>query len=244
MAKGRLLELLRTHDPERWRDLRLRSMAAPVPPLSGDWYDADYFEHGLKSNWSVGYSWSSFSGLFRETASYLLEMFPEAQSYLDAGCAKGFLVRALREAGKECSGFDHSAWAISHAEDDARPFLQLASTDDVEMERDVDILAAFDLLSQLTEGQARSFLSRARRRTRMAIVATITSWDGDEQECRRWLPGDRDRSHVTRRHRRWWHALFQEAGWKLDALHRLGAERCQRHTLPSRMAWKVYVYAP
>ena len=67
-------------------------------PIPGDWYDADYFEHGLKSNWDRGYTWPLFKGVFEDTARYLEEMFPEAASFLDVGCAKGFLVKALREA--------------------------------------------------------------------------------------------------------------------------------------------------
>jgi glycosyltransferase involved in cell wall biosynthesis/2-polyprenyl-3-methyl-5-hydroxy-6-metoxy-1,4-benzoquinol methylase len=243
MAKQRLVELRRDNDPRRWG--RMTVDTSSPPPLPGDWYDEDYFEHGLKSNWSAGYSWRLFENLFRETASYLIDMFPHAVSYLDAGCAKGFLVRALREAGRECWGFDHSPWAISHVEAAAMPFVERAGVDDVRLERHVDVLVALDLLSQLTEEQARSFLRRARARTRMAIVAVITSIDHEnEPPLRHPQPADRDRSHVTRRSRDWWHALFEETGWKLDALHRLGAEHCQQHALPRRMGWKTYVYAP
>jgi hypothetical protein len=76
-------------------------------------------------------------------------------------------------------------------------------------------------------------------------VAVIPSFDDDEEE-RRHRPGadDCDRSHVNVRQRRWWHDLFIEAGWRLDALQKLGAERCRQHALPARMRWKVYVYAP
>jgi hypothetical protein len=246
MAKDRLLQLLSMHNQPRWHEIHLHALPPPTVPISGDWYDEDYFESGLKSNWRNGYSWRTFGPLFRETASYVIEMFPEAHSYLDAGCAKGLLVRALREAGKECRGFDHSAWAIEHADESARPFLRLAGVDDLTFDRHVDVLLAFDLFSQLSEEQARAFLVRVRQVTRMALVSVITSFEDDDEQLRYEGGGaaDRDRSHVTRRQRRWWHTLFTESGWKLDALHRLGAERCQRHPLPTRMGWKMYVYAP
>jgi glycosyltransferase involved in cell wall biosynthesis len=245
MARERLVALLRDHNRQRWRIMRAMEVPPPPVPIAGDWYDEDYFEHGLKSNWNGGYSWTGFAGVFRDTAAFLIEMFPDAMSYLDAGCAKGFLVRTLREAGKDCRGFDHSPWAIANAEPAAGPFVRCVSADDVTFDRAVDVLVALDLFSHLSEEQVRAFLLRAREWTTMAIVAVIPSFDDDEEERRRQgRSDDRDRSHVTLRHRRWWHALFLEAGWRLDPLHRLGAERCQQHPFPRRMGWKVYVYAP
>jgi glycosyltransferase involved in cell wall biosynthesis len=247
LARNRLLTLLRDHNRRRWRSVRLGSKAdappsVPVPP---EWYGEDYFENGLTSNWTHGYTWSSFSGVFRDAAAYLIEMFPDAGSYLDAGCAKGFLVRTLREAGKDCWGFDHSAWAIDHAESAVRPFVDRAGVDDVALDRRVDVLVAFDLLSHLTDEQARAFLQRARQSVAMAVIAVIPSFDTEEDERQyRRQPDDQDLSHVTLRPRRWWDALFREAGWRFDALHRLGAEHCREHPFPKRMGWKVYVYAP
>ena len=44
---------------------------------------------------------------------------------LDAGCAKGFLVKDLRDAcpGLEVTGLEISAYAIEHAHPDAKPYL-------------------------------------------------------------------------------------------------------------------------
>ncbi len=247
-AKERLAMLLHDRRHLRSRSDRLVARpAAPAPPtpVPPEWYDADYFEHGLTSNWTGGYTWTSFAGVFRETAAYLTELFPDADSFLDAGCAKGFLVRCLREAGKTSWGIDHSAWAIDHADPVARPFLTRAGVDhDVMFDRQVDVLLAFDLLSHLTEDQAGQFLTRTRTCTRTAIVAVIASFDDEAEQSRHRPDDDRDRSHVTLRTRAWWHQRFLQAGWRLDPLQRLGAERCREHPLPRRMRWKVYVYAP
>ena len=175
--------------------------ATPPTPIPGDWYDEDYFEHGLKSNWSGGYTWAALSGVFRDTAAYATELFPEAQSFLDAGCAKGFLVRCLREAGKDCWGVDHSAWAIDRADAAARPFLARASVDEMAFDRQVDVLLAFDLLSHLTEAQAERFLTRARPWKRAAIVVIAPF---DDVRIRRGIGERQSRSlHVTMRFRTW-----------------------------------------
>jgi 2-polyprenyl-3-methyl-5-hydroxy-6-metoxy-1,4-benzoquinol methylase len=240
MARRRLVELLEQTRPDKWEQLGAR-FALEIP-ISGDWYDHDYFETGLKSNWNQGYTWRVFSALFYETADFLTGAFLEASSYLDAGCAKGFLVRALRERGKECWGFDHSRWAINRAEDSIKSFVIQAGVDDVSFDRQFDVLVALSLLESLTPDQALSFLSRAHAWTRQALIATIPSFDSEE-ERRRPEIADRDLSHITMKPRRWWHELFLKAGWRQDAAHRIAQRALQKHHLPTRMGWKLYLYA-
>src|SRR5207247_1661395 len=133
---------------------------------------------------------------------------------LDAGCAKGFLVRTLRERGKEAWGFDHSAWAIEHAEEAARPFLGLASVEKVEFERGHDVLLCFSLLESLTEEQALRFLSHARSQTRMALAAVILSRNEQDSGAGDSRDEDRDLSHITLHDRAWWRDLLGRAGWR------------------------------
>jgi 2-polyprenyl-3-methyl-5-hydroxy-6-metoxy-1,4-benzoquinol methylase len=245
-ARAKLSELLertnrakprRAGSPERARSL------APDVPVPGAWYDADYFERGVKSNWSGGYSWRGFEGLFRQTAAFLTETFAEADAFLDAGCAKGFLVRALREAGKDARGFDHSPWAIEHADAATKPFLTLAGADDFDFAPGCDVLTAFSLLESLTEEQIASFLRRARGHTRQALLAVVSSFDS-EREIESYRRASRDLSQITLRTRAWWREQFVAAGWRQGALGRIAERACQSQQLPARMGWKVYVYSP
>lgn len=241
-ARARLLRLLSRTQPGKWRRIGRVGHAveaAPAPPIPAAWYDEDYFETGLKSNWSGGYTWARFGGLFRETAAFLTASFPEARSFLDVGCAKGFLVRALREAGKECLGLDHSRWAVAGAEPSVRQFVVEGGVDDATFDREFDVLVALSLLESLSESQALSFLVRARSRTQQAIVATIACREDGVRGA-----DDLDLSHVTMRGRAFWHELFLRAGWRQDALHRVAERACRTHPLPTRMGWEVFVYAP
>jgi ADP-heptose:LPS heptosyltransferase/2-polyprenyl-3-methyl-5-hydroxy-6-metoxy-1,4-benzoquinol methylase len=245
-ARQRLMQLLHRTNSAKWERLdchNSRRVIAPPIPIPGSWYDADYFEYGRKSNWRDGYTWSAFAGLFRDTGEFLTTMFPEAESYLDAGCAKGFLVRTLRERGKEASGFDHSAWAIERAEESARPFLRLAKVEEVEFDRKFDLLLCFFLLESLTEEQAHAFLKRARSWTHHALVAVIHTCEGESSPKSR-AGDDYDLSHITLESRAWWHDLILRAGWRQDALHRLVQCRTQSQMLPMRMNWKLFIYAP
>ncbi|HEX8129156.1 MAG TPA: glycosyltransferase [Pyrinomonadaceae bacterium] len=246
MARTRIEEMLGRREAARnvcMADDKNTNSLVPRVPIAGEWYDADYFEHGSKSNWERGYSWPLFSDLFKQTAAFLCDNFPEAESFLDAGCAKGFLVRALRERGRDAWGFDHSPWAIEHAEASIKGHLSLARAELVEYERQFDLTLAFSLCESLTAEQAHEFLTRARRWTRQAIVACIPSFEHDEEE-RVFRKHDRDYSHITMRSRAWWHTEFLRAGWRQDALHRIVERACRRHELPRRMNWKLYVYAP
>src|SRR5262249_4597577 len=146
--------------------------------------DAAYFEDGIKSNWRDGYTWASFAGVFTETAAFLLDTFPDAESYLDVGCAKGFLVRALRTAGRKCWGIDHSAWALEHADALAQPYLARGRAEELAADREFDFILAFGLLPELTESQAEAFLQRAHSLARVGLVAVIRSFETDEDEQR------------------------------------------------------------
>lgn len=246
MARERLMELLKRTQPQKfWRQERTRRAETlrPALPISAEWYDEDYFENGLKSNWEQGYTWPLFQELFQNTADFLIDIFQDAFSYLDVGSGKGFLVRALRERGKECWGFDHSRWAIDRAEEKIKPFVTCASVDDVQYDREFDLLLAFSIFESLTEQQIVSFLSRARQWTRQAMLAVIPSFENEQEEAL-YKRDDRDLSHITMKSRRWWHDLFVRAGWRQDPLHRIVERISQRHELPTKMRWQVYVYAP
>lgn len=239
-ARAELMQLLQKTNTSRWQRIRraeARERHSPPVPIPGEWYDGGYFEEGTKSNWQGGYTWASFGGLFTEAAAWLASTFDDDASFLDVGCAKGFLVRALRDAGRECWGIDHSPWAIEHAEAAARPYLTVGSADALTCTRRFDVIVALDLLSHLTEEQALAFLERAQAMTNVAIVAVISSASGTGADDE-----DQDLSHILMRPRDWWHGLFLRAGWRQDAIHRALARRCQEHDLPRKMGWQVYVY--
>ncbi len=244
-AKARMLSLMRRTRPDRWQQVTHGSRAkelAPPQPIPGAWFDSDYFETGLKSNWHDGYSWKSFSGLFQETARLLVDLFPEARTFLDVGCAKGFLVRSLREQGKEAWGIDFSPWAIRNGERSCTEYLKLASVDDFAIERRFDLILAFSVFESLTEAQVRNFLRRFRSAGSMlfAVVHTL------ERSVAAQSPPvqDHDLSHITLRPRQWWDVELREAGWRNCSSDARGTTCAQENGLPSRMAWDVFCYIP
>lgn len=244
-ARTRLLELLRKTNPQKWERLRpvqRPALPAPSQPIPADWYDADYFENGIKSNWRNGYSWALFRGVFEDAADFLIRSFPDAVTFLDVGCAKGFLVRALRERGREAWGIDHSPWALRTAENCAKPFLSPADVNDAGFERTFDVVVAMSLFESLTEEQIHAFLPRARAWTRQAMFAVIATTQNGTHAAN--ASGDRDLSHINLRPREWWRERFSEAGWKQDAVHKIAERACQSDPLPKKMGWTIYLFSP
>ena len=156
--------------------------------------------------------------------------------YFDAGCAKGFLIRALRDAGREARGCDISEWALSRADEETRQFISLAAAEDADWLDEHDVLTAFHLLAQMTEAQIDRFLSNARLRTRIGITAVIPLLRSDGT-----APAG-DLGHITWRDRSWWHERFLNAGWRQDPLHQAMEKACQRQPLPQRMGWEIFLY--
>jgi 2-polyprenyl-3-methyl-5-hydroxy-6-metoxy-1,4-benzoquinol methylase len=242
-ARARMLSLIRMARPDRWKQVANGSLAkelAPPQPIPGEWYDSDYFETGLKSNWDGGYSWNSFAGLFEETARFLADLFPEAHTFLDVGCARGFLVRTLRERGKQAWGIDFSPWAIRNADRACAGFLQLASVDAFAIERKFDVVTAFSLLESLTEEQVRSFLRRFRNAA--AVLFAVIHTHQNKTAAQSLARPDNDLSHITLRPREWWDSEFRAAGWRSWVNDADGCSRAQEQGLPSRMAWDVFAY--
>lgn len=74
-------------------------------------YGADYYENDLGLPYKRDEHWMAFNG---RLADNIVRSLRPATA-LDAGCALGFLVEALRDRGVDAKGFDVSEFAISQA---------------------------------------------------------------------------------------------------------------------------------
>ncbi len=85
-------------------------------------YDETYFERGLQSGVSCYQDYRWVPELTIPLAMALIDHLgiSRGQSILDFGCAKGFLVKALRLLYRDAWGLDTSEYAIDHAESHCR----------------------------------------------------------------------------------------------------------------------------
>ena len=182
-------------------------------------YNADYFERGpvLGISGYMNFSW--MPELTIRMAHKFIQLLPikEGEKVLDIGCAKGFLVKALRILDVDAYGADVSEYAVGHADGDVRDYCwRISGCDDAALFRDqYDWLLAKDVMEHMTEAELSTLLSRARPAVRKMFVAVPLAAD---DECGRYIipEYDRDVTHVIRKSFMWWQRIIEAHEWHVD----------------------------
>lgn len=87
-------------------------------------YNAEYYHSGCGPiPYEEPEHWVNFFGMIADRI--VADIHPK--TVLDAGCAMGYLVAALRDLGVEAYGVDISKYAISKVREDVRPFCKVGS---------------------------------------------------------------------------------------------------------------------
>jgi len=88
-------------------------------------YDEDYFLRGKETGKSLYENYRWIPELTVPMAKSIVKHcgIKQDQRILDFGCARGYLVRALRELGHEAYGYDESRWALDNLDPVAQPFI-------------------------------------------------------------------------------------------------------------------------
>jgi len=128
---------------------------------------------------------------------------------LDYGCAKGYLVKALRLLGRDAYGVDISKYAIEHVDVDIRPYCALIDGKYCWCEK-FDVCIAKDVFEHIPEGQIKKTLLGINA-DRMFVVVPLGN-DG----IFRAPANNCDVTHVTCHDQGWWHEMFESNGWAVD----------------------------
>ena len=136
-----------------------------------DRFGEGYFERGDGSGY-VNYSWRPELIRPRVQAIIRAADIQPADKILDFGCAKGFYVRCLRREGFQAFGIDASSYALSHAPEDVRPFLDLRPEKDLSSfgDKEFDLTIAKDVLEHLAVNELEETVARLRRISKKLIV--------------------------------------------------------------------------
>ncbi len=162
-------------------------------------YGPDYFEHGCGLPYDRSQPhWFEFFG---RIADAIVEQLGPKR-VLDAGCAKGFLVEALRDRGVEAFGFDISDYAIGEVRPDIRRFCWVGSVTD-EIREHNDLITCIEILEHVSEDEGRRAIAN------MAAHADAILFSS--------TPNDfREPTHVNVRPVLHWLKEFREAGFAPD----------------------------
>lgn len=185
-------------------------MNLPNKPLDENFYDEVYFESGVKNKVSAyeHYRWMPERSM-REACSLIANI--KFDTVLDYGCAKGFLVQALRLLGKEAYGVDISRYAIENGHVEAREFLSLLSQRPLSNFNGFDLLTAKDVFEHLTEAQLDATLKEIRQHFKQIFIA-VPLGDGERYRIREY---EMDVTHILRMPEDWWLKKIAQHGFKI-----------------------------
>jgi len=107
-------------------------------------YGSSYFRHECGVPYERNEHWLRFFDRIAE--GIVRDLRPT--SVLDAGCAMGFLVEALRKRGVEAWGFDISEYAISQVDESVREYCRVGSITDPP-DRRYDLTVCIEVLEHV-----------------------------------------------------------------------------------------------
>lgn len=179
----------------------------------GNFYDEDYFERGRASgkSWFENYRWLP-NRSFREAIAIIDHLKLDKNSFiLDVGCAKGFLVKALRELEIKAEGCDVSGYALSFAPDGC----WVSDNFDAWQTRAKRYTHAFlkDVLEHNTPEQLHNTLL-AIGFVAPILMAIVPLGDGGKYRIGEY---HLDVSHILIQDEKWWIKRFEESDWKVKS---------------------------
>lgn len=176
-------------------------------------YNEDYYERGIQTGVSLYQNYRWLPELTMAMAMVMIDYLdiPRGASVLDFGCAKGYLVKALRLLGRQARGTDTSAYALNNVDREAEPFC-----DCVIYGRHYDFVIAKDVFEHLTVTDLQKFLKEAQTDKIFAIIPL-----GDENGYTA-PANDLDVTHRICRSSEWWVDFFDIHGWEtIKFTHRI-----------------------
>ena len=198
----------------------------------GEQFSEDYYENGIAKKIS-GYSdYHYMPTRSYEEASTIKEYYPDVNTVLDYGAAKGYLVHALNQLGYEAMGYDISEYAkehchpsVKHMYIDIDEFISdITKTNSlVEKLRDPGLVRGFkdirfdlvickDVMEHIPEENVVDVLSIIKAIGKKALFV-IPLGDNDQFRIREY---EIDITHVTKKDEDWWLSKLREAGFKIN----------------------------
>lgn len=172
--------------------------------LSSVKFDKDYFENGIKTCKSLyeNYRWMPTRS-FPEAID-IKDMFGSHGTILDYGCAKGFLVKALRLLGVKAYGYDISEYAI------ANRCTKFACND--MREKSYDTIVCKDVLEHVPKTKLRAVLREIYNKCNIGAFIVVPLADGFKYRIKEY---EDDITHVIREDEEWWITQLRDAGFKI-----------------------------
>ena len=167
-------------------------------------FTKDYYEDGIRKHISgyEDYKWMPTRSI--PEALDIKEYF-DFKTCVDYGCAKGFLVNALRIIGCDAYGEDISEYAVENCHPNVKDYVSLPN-DNV-----YDLLICKDVLEHIEEEDLPGVLQTFARKSNQFFFV-IPLGDEDRFRIREY---EVDITHVTKKDEEWWIKMFESQGFRL-----------------------------
>lgn len=167
---------------------------------------------------SQGYGGYRYDGRWKEAARRMRDHYrlPDDAAILDVGCAKGFLLHDFKELMPLCTvaGVDVSAYAIKNAISSVKPFLKVASAEELPYpDKSFDLVVSINSIHNLLLDRCQQGLREIQRVSRGNSYITVDAWrtEQEHQNLLKWILTAETYMHVDD-----WKKVFQEAGYTGD----------------------------
>ena len=179
-------------------------------------YDKDYFENGIETGKSC---YENYRWLPELTLPFMFKIFQWADipinkkhRFLDYGCAKGFLVKALKLMGQNSYGYDISEYAINNAHPDVRNLVTNSKTILFDY---FDYVISKDVFEHMTDDQIREALRVLSFSAKWLIVLVPFCTYGYERKFVN-AKYEEDPTHINRKQKEEWQSLITANGWVFE----------------------------
>jgi SAM-dependent methyltransferase len=228
-------------------------------------YERDYFAAGDDAH-STGYG-EYADGPWSARLALIAREFFAPRRVVEVGCARGYVVRHLREAGVDALGFDYSSFALATAPHEVQPFLGRADATALPVAGAAcDTLLCFETFEHLYPHDIPAAAREIARCTTSWAFLSIPTY-GIDDSGRAGIPiddpdhqadagagrafrklvldaqGNPDLGHLTLATWQWWTAQFAAAG-----MHRIRwlEQILNAHPFAADSAstWFFYIFAP
>lgn len=172
-------------------------------------FDEKYFEDGVRNRVSAyeNYRWMP-ERTIREASSIINNI--KFDNVLDYGCAKGFMVYAMRLLGKDAYGVDVSEYAVTHGHPKVKDYLSVIENAE-EIKGGWDLIIAKDVLEHIPKDVIPEVLKAFRARCKQIFIA-VPLGDGQRYRIREY---EMDVTHIVREPEEWWLTTIVDAGFKI-----------------------------
>lgn len=175
-------------------------------------FDRNYYEDGIRHGVSgyENYHWMPTRSISEAISIIKCIDFETA---IDFGCAKGFMVHALRLLGKDVVGVDISEYAITNCLPQVKDKVFLLKKNMTALKLKADLVIAKDVLEHIPEKDIPKILKDFYNVCKKVLII-VPLGDEDDFRIREF---EIDRTHIIRRDEEWWINQIRKSGFKLKS---------------------------